>query len=94
MAKKIITDLAGELQDILAQKLLVLGTEHTLKDIKKNKLGKIYITSNAPEQVKQDIKRYAMLASVEVQDITQTNEELGVMCKKPFSISVVGVLKE
>ena len=94
MAKKIITDLAGELQDTMAQKRLVLGTEKTLKEIKQNKLEKVFVTVNAPENVKQDLKHYASLSSTDIQEITQTNEELGVMCKKPFSISIVGVLKE
>jgi large subunit ribosomal protein L30e len=90
MAKE---DLTNEIKKNLEQKKLVIGTEMTVKSMRREKLSKVYLTSNCPADVRQDIERYAKLANVAVAELGLSNEELGVVCKKPFSISVIGLLK-
>jgi len=94
MAKKVADKVSREVQDYLAQKRLVIGTDRTLQGLRRNKLDRVFLSQNAPAEVKQDIQYYAGLTSTAVDQLTKTNEELGVVCKKPFSISVLGVLRE
>jgi len=82
-----------ELKSVLNTGKLVMGTEQTLKELKKSTLSKVYLASNTPDNVKEDIEYYAELAEVEVISLSVPNEELGVMCQKPFYISVLGVRK-
>ena len=49
------------------------------------------LSSNCSEEVREDAERYCEISGTECVPLTQTNDEIGVMCRKPFSISVVGV---
>ncbi len=88
-----MADVSVEIRKLLAEKRLVLGTERTVKLVRQGKLAKVYLSANCPPKLKEDITRYCTLASIECQELVVANEELGVWCKKPFAISVVGVLK-
>ncbi len=83
-------DVVVELKKSLASNKLVLGTEETVKLLRKGKVQKVILASNCDPQVRGDIQKYCGIGSVECVELPQTNEELGVLCKKPFAISVVG----
>ncbi|MFW6013705.1 MAG: ribosomal L7Ae/L30e/S12e/Gadd45 family protein [Nanoarchaeota archaeon] len=82
-----------ELKSVLNTGKLVMGTEQTLKELKKNSLTKVFLASNTPDNVREDVEYYAGIAGAEVVALSVPNEELGVMCQKPFYISVLGVRK-
>jgi large subunit ribosomal protein L30e len=71
----------------------ILGLERTIKELKKGNLEKIYLSSNISEKVKEDIMYYSSLQKIEIIELDIPNDELGIVCKKPFSVSIVGVLK-
>jgi large subunit ribosomal protein L30e len=91
MPKKTLT--ATEIKKMLKEKNLVIGTERTIKNLKLGKVDKIIVTSNCPEKVQESINYYVKLGKAEVLKIKYPNEELGIMCKKPFAISVLSILK-
>ena len=72
-------------------KKLVLGTEKNLKLLKNERLKRIYLASNCKEETRKDVSHYGK--GVEVIELNTTNNETGVICKKPFSISVIGLTK-
>ncbi len=88
-----MADAATEIRKLLAEKRLVIGTERTMKLVRLGKLAKVYLSSNCPPKLKEDLNRYCGMSGIECQDLGVPNEELGVWCKKPFAISIVGVLK-
>ena len=71
-----------------------VGTKETLKQIKQGGVKKVYLASNCPASVKTDVKKYAELSSTEVEELAVPHEALGIICKKQFSISVLGVKKD
>ena len=79
---------------MLKTKKLVIGTDRTIKNLKLGKLGKIFLSSNCPAGVKEDVVHYSKLSKVEIIKLNYPNDEVGTLCKKPFSISVIGVKKE
>lgn len=89
MAKKSVTGPVAELQK--AADKLVLGTERTLKLLREGKMKKVFLASNCAADVKEDIERYCELGKVECVQLSQSNEEIGTMCRKPFAISVAGI---
>ena len=93
MAKKKIEKMAVELRKLLTDKKLVIGTDRVLKHIKSGKLKQVYIASNCADSTKEDVLRYCKLAKTDVKELAYLSADLGVFCKKPFSISVIGVLK-
>ena len=40
--------------------------------------------------MKEDIKHFAKINNVKVVEAKEDNEQLGIICKKQFSISVLG----
>jgi len=83
----------NEIRKALKEKKIIIGTENTLKNLKLGKVAKVFLTSNCPDNVKKNIKHYCKLAKVEAVQLKQPNDELGALCKKPFSISVLSVIK-
>jgi len=82
-----------EIRKFLEQGKLVIGSKVIIKKLRNKKLEKIYMSTNCKEDNEKDISKLAKLGSVEVIKLEMTNEELGTYCRKPFHISVVGVLK-
>ena len=82
-------------QDLLeSSEKLVFGTERNLKLLKDDRIKRIYITSNCIDTIKEEIKRYALHnGKTEIVELNATNSEPGLICKKPFSISVIGLIK-
>lgn len=91
MPKKTLT--STEIKKLLKEKKLVIGTERTLKNLKLGRVDKVILTSNCPEKIQKDIEYYAGLGKAESIKIKYPNEELGIMCRKPFAISVLSILK-
>ncbi len=91
MAKK--QSLSDIKKDLKTRKI-VIGTKVVMKNLKLNKLEKIYIASNCDENSKKELEYYSKLLKIPVIILDQPNDELGVICKKQYSISMLGVLKE
>lgn len=90
MGKKISSE---DIKKMLKSSKVVIGTEKTIKNLKLGKVQKILVSSDCPLSVEKDIKYYAKLSGAEFFKVDYPNEELGVICKKPFSISVLSLLK-
>jgi len=80
-----------DIKKALDQGKAIIGTNRVMKYLKLGKLKSVYISSNAPEDVVKDVKHYAQLSGVSVVPVAYPNDELGVVCKKSFSISILGI---
>lgn len=83
---------ADEIQKAIIAEKQVFGAKVTLKQLRANKLKKIYLAQNVAQLIEEDIKYYANLQGVEVETIPLKSAEVAILCKKPFHISVIGVL--
>ncbi len=83
----------AELKKVLKGENVVIGTQRTIKELKRGAVERVFVTLNCPASVEQDIDHYTRLSGAEKIKLSMPNEELGVICKKPFSISVVSLLK-
>ena len=81
------------IKTLLKGKKAVIGTEKTIKLLRAGKLKKIYLTANCPDEVKGDISHLAKLGKTDIEQLSIPNDELGVICKKPFAISVLAELQ-
>ena len=71
-----------------------IGTQRTLKEIKKGTVAKVFVTANCPDRLKAMIAKLQEVGKFEVEQLKETNEDLGIVCKKPFKISVLSTKKE
>ncbi len=82
-----------EIRKLVGTKNLLIGTGRTIKNLKTGKLSRVYVSSNCPDNIKEDLNYYGDLSETPILELKQTNEELGAVCKKPFFVSVLSVLK-
>lgn len=82
-----------QIKKLIKEEKIIIGTERTFKSLKLGKISKVLISSNCPASVEKSVLHYSGLSGAEAVKIKYANDELGVICKKPFSISIMGVLK-
>ena len=91
MAEKID---AAEIKKMIKSSNVVLGTGRAIKNLKLGRVQKVLVSSNCPASVEKDINYYAGLSGAEFHKLDYPNDELSVICKKPFFISVLALLKQ
>ncbi len=79
----------AELQEAAETGSLVIGTEETLKDI--DAVERIVLASNVPADIEQAVRDAADGAGAAVEKVDKDNRQLGSLCMKPFTASVVGI---
>ena len=73
------------IKSALESNTIIIGLKRTIKE---KKLNKIVISSNCPKEIKDKLKTKE---KVPVEIFEGNNAELGELCKKPFSISVLSI---
>ncbi|MCJ7478752.1 MAG: ribosomal L7Ae/L30e/S12e/Gadd45 family protein [Candidatus Nanohaloarchaeota archaeon QJJ-7] len=77
-----------ELQEAAETGSLVVGTDETIKHI--DSLDRIVLASNVPEDIEDEVRGEAG-DGTDIEMAEVDNQELGSLCMKPFSASVVGI---
>ncbi|MCD4760148.1 ribosomal L7Ae/L30e/S12e/Gadd45 family protein [archaeon] len=70
------------------EKKLIIGTERTIKKLKTTTVKEVFISKNCPPALKKEVKKYGEIAGIQITELKETNEEIGAICKKPFSINL------
>ena len=83
-----------EIKKNLDSEKLLLGQNETLKNLKLNKVEKVFLASNCDEAVKKEIEYYCGLNNTEVVVLDIPNDEIGIISKRQYSISVLCLLKQ
>ena len=81
----------AEIRKLLGSDKLIIGTDRCMKLLRTGELKKVMLASNCNGQTVESVKEYSKRIGAEVVELDVPNEELGVFCKKPFSISVLGI---
>ncbi len=77
------------LENEIKNKKLIFGLDRIIKKIKNQKVKKVYISSNS--HMKEHISNLCKKFDVEAESVRENSKEIGVLCKKPFSISIIGI---
>ena len=91
MAQKITEEIVKLLKTRIVDKKAVIGNEKVIKGIKSGAVKKIFLANNCPKELKEDLMHYAKLSSIPFIELELNNEEIGVLCKKNFLVSIIGV---
>ncbi len=86
-----MADAIAEIKKGIKEKKAVIGTAQAIEQLKLGRLQKVFLTSNCPQSVKKDIAHYSRMSNCKTEMLSIPNDELGVVCKKQFSISVLGI---
>lgn len=79
-----------ELKQYLQQDKLVFGREEVLKRLQRGELTKVFVARNVPQ--KEALEHLCAVGNVSLVTLEQDHEEVGILCKKNFFVSVIGVL--
>jgi len=87
-------NLENDMKDLkakLQEGKTIIGKERVLKHLREKDLAKVFLASNCPKDLKEDVVNFAKMAKVPVVELTLNNEELGLFCKKNFFIAVLAI---
>ncbi|WP_455645244.1 50S ribosomal protein L30e [Methanosphaera sp.] len=68
---------------------VILGSNKSTQAIKLGNGELVVIAANAPKDVKADIEVYAKLSEIPVYTFEGSSVELGSICGKPFTVTVL-----
>ena len=90
MAKaKAIDKDVEEIKKLLKDGKIIMGTDTVIKALRAGRAQKVFVAENCNESTLNDIEHYSKLSKATVVRLRYPNDELGVICKKPFSISIL-----
>ena len=82
-----------ELRDALKQNKVVFGSKSAIKYLKLGNAKLIVVASNCPEDIKNNLEKYAKLSGLKIKNFDGTAKQLGVFCGKPFSIASLAIVE-
>ena len=83
----------SEIRKLIKGKKIMIGLDRALKNLRLGKISKVYLSSNCSENTSEKIKHYSELSKASIVKLKYPNDELGILCKKSFAISVLSVPK-
>jgi ribosomal protein L30E len=86
-------NLSGEIRKKIKENKIVIGLSSTKKNLLNKNLEKVIIAKNCPENLKEEFEKYCKITGTEIEITEMNNEELGILCKKQYPASFLGVLK-
>jgi len=87
-----VINLEREIRTAMRTGKIVIGSKQTLKLVRFGKAKLVIIASNAPEEYRDDILRYAKLSNTPIYIFPGNSWELGAICGKPFMVAALSVV--
>ena len=92
--KKVIAENVLKIKKALDEEKVIIGTKQVMEGLREGTIKEVYVSVNCPTEVLKDVEQLASISAIEIINLKQANDELGVVCKKPFSISVMAIKNE
>lgn len=86
-----MADVEKVVRNAIESKKAIIGSDRALGALKQGELSAIVVASNCPKDVEAKIAHYAAITKSEVHKFPGTSTELGAICRKPFSVLLLGV---
>lgn len=78
---------SNDLKKMLKEKAPVFGLDRTMKLLKNGTANVVFVSKNCRDI--EQVRRYSKVYGAKLVELAENNKELGILCKKPFSISVL-----
>ena len=73
---------------------IILGAEETTKALRSGEVAKVYVAQNISVPMEQDIRSLCEVGNTSLVKLPYPSDEVGMTCRKPFSVSVLGIKKD
>ncbi len=87
-------DLSGDIRLAVDSGEVVVGSRDVIRTIKGNKSKLVIAAKNIDERSAMEVKHLAKISNLKVLDFEGSSTELGSICGKPFSVSVLSVINQ
>jgi len=84
-------DVGSMIKKALKKKAVYLGSKKAINAVLRNEANKVVVSFNCPKKYKEDVRRCAEIAGIEVQEFLGTGVELGAVCGKPFGVAMLAL---
>ncbi len=81
--------MSDELKKALKENKLILGLRETMKKLKNGEVKVVLLASNCAKNIKEEIEYLANLNKVKVVQLDIPSDEVGMVCKKQYGVSVL-----
>jgi large subunit ribosomal protein L30e len=78
-----------ELRMALRTGRVQLGSKVAMRELRRGSAKMAIVASNCPAKTRMDIETHGKLSSIPVLNHQKDSLDLGVLCGKPFSVSVI-----
>jgi len=85
-------DIAREIRKAMDTGKVILGTNKSLKALKNGDAKLIIYSSNCESESRDDLDYYSKLGNVPTVEYRGTGVDLGMVCGKPFVVSMIAIL--
>jgi large subunit ribosomal protein L30e len=85
-------DIAREIRKAIDTGKVILGTDKSLVALKSGEAKLIIYAANSKRESIEDLKHYASLADVPLREYKGTGVDLGMVCGKPFIVSMITII--
>ncbi len=84
-------DLTKLIQEKVKLNHVILGYNNVVKAVKSKNLELIVISNNIPKERREIIEHNAKVAKVSVKNFDNDSVNLGLICGKPFTVSILAI---
>jgi len=81
--------MTDELKTALKEKNIIIGLKQTLKNMKKGGVKAVLLASSCKQEAKEKVEYLAKLKGVKVIELDLPSDEVGMICKKQYAVSVL-----
>ena len=85
--------LNDEIKIGLEKGTIVLGENAVIRRMRQGKLSKVVVASNCAPKVKEEVVALCAASGLALDLVKLTNLDVGAMCKRSHSVSVLGFMK-
>lgn len=82
-----------DLKKIIRDGNIIIGKDVVLKKLRAGEISQVFVVKNCPTDVLAELNHMKSISEFDLVQTEYTNRELGVLCKKPFSIAIIGIPK-
>ncbi len=88
-----MADIEKTIKNAVESNKTLMGSDETLRALMADELSLVVMASNCPQEVAEKIEHYAQISGTESHKFSLASKELGSVCRKPFSVTVLGITK-
>lgn len=79
------------IQEAIKSEKIVIGYKESIKFIKTGSPKLVVIAKNTPEKIRREVEYNVKIFGIEIQEFEGSSKELGILCGKPFPITVLAI---